>query len=65
MKILYIFPQRIYNKYYACNFTKALPLLEIHYHYCHHLNVQVMEVLLSQKAILTAAEKNKHHYQNV
>ena len=47
MKILYIFPQCIYNKYYAC-----------------HLNVQVMEVLLSQKAILTAAEKNKHHYQN-
>ena len=35
-----IFPQCIYSKYYACNFTKSLLLLTIQYHYCHHLNVQ-------------------------
>ena len=51
MKIVYIFPQCIYIKYYACNFTKSLLLLTIHYHYFHHLNVQMLEVLLSQKVM--------------
>ena len=40
MKIAYIFPQCIYNKYYTCNVTKSLLLLTIHHHYFHHLNVQ-------------------------
>ena len=40
MKIAYIFPQCIYNKYYTCNVTKPLLLLTIHHHYFHHLNVQ-------------------------
>ena len=40
MKIVYIFPQCIYNKYYACDFRKSLLLLANHYHYFHHLNVQ-------------------------
>ena len=40
IKIVYIFPQCIYNKYYACDFRRSLLLLANHYHYFHHLNVQ-------------------------
>ena len=29
MKIVYIFPQCIYNKYYACDFRKSLLFLRI------------------------------------
>ena len=39
MKILYIFPQCIYNKY-ACDFRKSLLYLANHYHDFHNLNVQ-------------------------
>ena len=40
MKIVYVFPECIYNKYYPCDFRKSLLLLANHYHYLHHLNVQ-------------------------
>ena len=40
MKIVYIFPQCIYNRYYSCNFSKSLLLLANRYHYFHHLNVE-------------------------
>ena len=40
MKIVYIFPQCISKKYYACDFRKSLLLLANHYHYFNHLNVQ-------------------------
>ena len=40
MKIVYVFPECIYSKYYPCDFRKSLLLLANHYHYFHHLNVR-------------------------
>ena len=40
MKIVYIFPQCIYNKYFACGFRKSFLLLPNNYHYFHDLSVQ-------------------------
>ena len=40
MKIVYIFLQCIYNKYFACGFRKSFLLLPNNYHYFHDLSVQ-------------------------
>ena len=57
MKIVYIFPQCICNKYYACNFTKSLLLFRIHCHYFHHLNVQKFIYLFIHLFYLTLVYK--------
>ena len=40
MKLVCIFPQCIFSRYFACGFRKSLLLLANNYHYFHHLNVQ-------------------------
>ena len=70
MKIVYIFSQCIYNKHFVFDFRKSF-LLQNHYHYFHHLNVQeCWKFCWARKWCKTATKKKeshgkKHHYQKV